>query len=194
MDYKLYQEKIQQLYTDFPLCFPAPPYCGFSIGEGWFENVKELCAKLEAFLSKLTKEEQKAFQIAQCKEKFGGLRFYVDYPPGNESLYNQINELIKEAEEKCSKTCEACGAPGTLKTDRWWRTLCEDCENKRIRQRALDQRTSFILTHARNTSGMDWREWLNLDEEVKKTLIKEAEIQLLNEGKIKSVEETIGQM
>ena len=59
-------------------------------------------------------------RVAQVKEKFGGLRFYVG--AGNPVIWNRI----QEAEKESYKTCEECGAPGQLRTDGWMKTLCEE--------------------------------------------------------------------
>ena len=58
--------------------------------------------------------------VAQVKEKFAGLRFY--YSPHNPI----IDQLINEAKDKASLTCQKCGSPGTL-CDRygWESILCE---------------------------------------------------------------------
>lgn len=59
--------------------------------------------------------------IFQIKEKFGGLRFYTD---GSES--ETLKAAIDAAEDACSKTCERCGQPGELRTNRsWLKTLCD---------------------------------------------------------------------
>lgn len=126
-------EKIQSLYAKFPLCFPVPPYCGFEIGNGWFEIIEELCSKIEQVLSKYAKDEHK-FQVAQVKEKFGGLRFYVEYCVNviNQQDIELIESYIIAAETKSYKTCEKCGNLGTLRKSGWHRTLCDECENKRF--------------------------------------------------------------
>lgn len=56
---------------------------------------------------------------AQVKEKFGGLRFYVQ--AATEKHYNYITF----AESMSYRTCEVCGAPGKRYTDGWHQTLCE---------------------------------------------------------------------
>ena len=56
---------------------------------------------------------------AQVKEKFGGLRFYVN--GANEEHYNYISF----AENMSYRTCEKCGNPGKLYTNGWHTTLCE---------------------------------------------------------------------
>lgn len=54
----------------------------------------------------------------QVKEKFGGLRFYVD---GGDEV---THAYITMAESMSGVTCEACGAPGKTGGRGWIRTLC----------------------------------------------------------------------
>ena len=57
--------------------------------------------------------------LADVKEKFGGLRFYI----GEESL--EMSARIDEAESESFQTCEECGAPGKARTGSWVKTLCD---------------------------------------------------------------------
>ena len=66
-------------------------------------------------------------EVIQVKEKFGGLRFYI-----NEGT-DEIHQRIGEAELESMKTCEITGKPGKLRTDiGWYRTLCDEEYNKII--------------------------------------------------------------
>jgi hypothetical protein len=56
---------------------------------------------------------------SQVKEKFGGLRFYVQ--AATDKHYNYISF----AESMSYRTCEDCGAPGKTYTDGWHMTLCD---------------------------------------------------------------------
>ena len=78
-------------------------------------NMKESVAELEAAVSD---ELEKLPTIAQVKEKFGGLRFYVD---GGST---EIDNYITFAESIACYTCEVCGAPGERRSGNWVRTLC----------------------------------------------------------------------
>ena len=64
-------------------------------------------------------EASKVPVASQVKEKFGGLRFYV-----NGAIDKHWN-YISFAESMSYRTCEECGAPGKRYTDGWHRTLCD---------------------------------------------------------------------
>lgn len=69
--------------------------------------------------------------IAQIKQKYGGLRIYVDsiegqWPEG--FVASVVDEIVLDAEELCSTTCEECGAGGATANPRGYiQTLCLDC-------------------------------------------------------------------
>jgi hypothetical protein len=68
---------------------------------------------------KLDEETLKVPVAVQVKEKFGGLRFYVQ--AATDKHYN----FISFAESMSYRTCESCGADGKTYTDGWHRTLCD---------------------------------------------------------------------
>lgn len=77
---------------------------------GWKAIIDPLLAQADA----------EGATVLQIKEKFGGLRFYVD---GSDKL----EEMISQAEADSFKTCELCGKPGVLRsTGSWLKTLCDD--------------------------------------------------------------------
>lgn len=57
----------------------------------------------------------------QVKEKFGGLRFYMNY------YVEDLEDLISEAESQSYNICEKCGKPGKSREGGWIVTLCDDC-------------------------------------------------------------------
>ena len=69
--------------------------------------------------AKMDEEMEKVPVAVQVKEKFGGLRFYVDR--ATEEHYNYINF----AENMSYRTCEVCGSPGKRYTDGWHQVLCD---------------------------------------------------------------------
>jgi len=102
-------------YSDRP---PIKNTNYFDINEGWYLLVKELIDDL----IKLGWNKQ----VCQVKEKFGGLRFYIN--EGNDEIYKRITQ----AENDSYKICEITGKPGELRTDiGWYLTLCDEEYEKR---------------------------------------------------------------
>jgi len=90
---------------------------GFECGDGWFKIIDQLSADIT-----LLDEKNGTTTIAvQVKEKYGGLRFYVQ--SGSDAIY----DLIEEAEALSLKTCEQCGEPGELRGVGWVSTMCDKC-------------------------------------------------------------------
>jgi hypothetical protein len=75
------------------------------------------------YIPKLEKEVADALEdlptIMQVKEKFGGLRFYVN------GASDEVHNYIDFAESMSFRVCEMCGAPGEPRSDGWTKTLCE---------------------------------------------------------------------
>ena len=84
----------------------------FCVGNGWFGLIKTLINDLtDLGWNKET---------TQVKEKFGGLRFYIN--AGSDEIHERINQTEKES----YKVCEKCGEDGELRTDiGWYFTLCD---------------------------------------------------------------------
>jgi hypothetical protein len=97
-----------------------------SVSEGWYDLIKSLIDELIA----LGWDRR----VHQVKEKFGGLRFYVEnIPEGGE-------EIITKYESLSYKMCEKCGEEGQLRggNGQWLRTLCEEhAEGREIYDRNL---------------------------------------------------------
>ena len=68
---------------------------------------------------RLVDEEIKQVFAVQVKEKFGGLRFYINVGD------DYINGAIMMAENMSYHICEECGAPGEPAGPGWILTLCE---------------------------------------------------------------------
>ena len=89
------------------------------IGKGWYQ----LVISLDAALIKIDPE----YKIAQIKEKFGGLRYYVSLEC-DDSSRERIYNLINVVEHLSLVTCEECGQPGKITGGVWIKTLCESCK------------------------------------------------------------------
>lgn len=59
----------------------------------------------------------------QVKEKFGGLRFYVN------GADDEVRGMIDMAESMSYRLCEDCGTKGTLRKGGWYRTMCDPCND-----------------------------------------------------------------
>lgn len=57
--------------------------------------------------------------ITQVKEKFGGLRFYIQ--SGNDKIF----DLIDDAEQATEEICIICGEPATTISAGWYTHRCE---------------------------------------------------------------------
>lgn len=125
------ERKQKEFYDKYPLCFPkGEPYCGFYCGYGWWPVLDRLCADITKVLESTPDSE---FAVAQIKEKFGGLRFYVD---GTGNSREVIYTLINKAEKECWDICEDCGGPGKRQTGGWVKTRCDACQKKFEEKRA----------------------------------------------------------
>lgn len=112
--------------TTFDERLAAAP-CGASVGPGW----RPLIEELDKVLTRVAPEHR----IAQVKEKFGGLRYYVDNLDGTNAA--QVYAAIELAERLSYRICEDCGAPGTsVSLSGWFRTLCSGCTETAEERRA----------------------------------------------------------
>jgi hypothetical protein len=111
------------------------------VDEGWFDLIDTLCELISSKVTSLRSriqyalekdtgkaaelEEQLAKAIAELpvivevKEKFGGLRFYVE--GGTEKHHSYIDF----AEQMSYKICETCGDRGQSRQDRWVKVRCD---------------------------------------------------------------------
>jgi hypothetical protein len=88
------------------------------VGPGW----RPILARLHELLSALDPD----YRAGQVKEKFGGLRVYLNtpMPPGGQ-------DAIDAASAESLTVCEECGEPGRRRATRadspaaWIKTLCD---------------------------------------------------------------------
>ena len=91
---------------------------GFGVGDGWYGILKELIIGIKAGDSK--EKNNWITKVTQCKEKFGGLRFYVT------GTSKKNWDLIRKAEDKSMVVCEETGSEVEVGTwnDGWVKTIC----------------------------------------------------------------------
>lgn len=93
---------------------------GFQHGDGWFDILWRLCEDLEPLVAEFRAAGGHKFEVLQVKEKFGGLRFYVN------GSNDAIHQRILAAQEESFHTCEICGQPGELREVGWIKTTCDE--------------------------------------------------------------------
>ena len=106
---------------------------GVECGEGWYPLIKPIFEYIEEYNKDKEKEEDK-MKVLQCKEKFAGLRVYLNF------YDEKVRKLIHEASEKSYETCEMCGKPGKVQVEgHWWYAMCDQCFNKMLDDRKKRQ-------------------------------------------------------
>ena len=124
------KELDEALVKDFPNlytnrhCSPklAPMCFGFECDNGWHDLIRKLSENIEKEILKLPEETREHVWAAQVKEKFGGLRFYMN------GSTKEIDILIDKAEDESFKICEICGKPGEPQSScSWITTFCPEC-------------------------------------------------------------------
>jgi hypothetical protein len=103
----------------------------FECGSGWKAILVSLSAALERIAPEFRAEP---IAIEQVKQKLGALRVYLAG-----SAPEAAERVVDLAQEQSLRTCELCGAPGTLRGVRHrLRVLCEQCEPP-SRKKTLNQ-------------------------------------------------------
>lgn len=90
---------------------------------GWVSLVLGLNEELSVLLPDYT--------IGQVKEKFAGLRYYIDsygVAKGDPRIA-LARELIADAEQASERICQICGSYAEFRPDAWHATLCDDHAN-----------------------------------------------------------------
>lgn len=127
-------EKYPKIFRDRSGSMQETCMCwGFSHGDGWYDILDAACSniqhhidwkrKSEPFAGMTDEEFDEIHQpvAAQVKEKFGGLRLYVD------NCDEYVRGVVAMAESMSYRTCEECGNSGTRRPGGWIRTLCDGC-------------------------------------------------------------------
>ena len=151
-----------QLFAKYPSIFrevggePSQTCMAFGIecGNGWHDLIDLLCDSITQQVETTNRcypQLKFAVVAAQIKEKYGGLRFYVDFIYNHELVEDgdamkkitsriwEISGMIRIIESMSRNTCEDCGGkckPDT--TNCFPRAICDACEQVR-RDAADDQ-------------------------------------------------------
>jgi len=137
---------IDELVAKYPLIFTIEKYP--SVSSGWIPLLDLLCDRLQSTTDEEVKKALKynelykqgavgfeypddyiksmQIECTQCKEKFGGLRFYTENGLGGKHF-----DIIHEYEILSYHVCESCSTMMDVGiTKGWASTTCIDCKNK----------------------------------------------------------------
>jgi len=114
------QELTEKLYKNYEKLFGEGLDFGFECGDGWYPIINKMCRMIQYNVDSTKSEQVVACQV---KEKFGGLRFYIN--GGSEKAY----DIISFFESLSYIICEKCGSTeGETKTEgHWMSTRCNSC-------------------------------------------------------------------
>jgi len=66
-------------------------------------------------------------QVRQVKEKFGGLRIYIEVTRDENGEFVNFSDILRAAEYKSLSTCAVCGQPGSMRQSPGFiLTLCDE--------------------------------------------------------------------
>jgi len=78
-----------------------------SVDEGWYQIIIDCDNELTQI--------DPGYKILQIKEKFGGLRYYIQSSDrATSETEEKMEAVIRKYEEIASRTCEVTGKPGVL--------------------------------------------------------------------------------
>ena len=120
-------EKYPELFKDRHADKRKTLMCwGFDCGDGWYGIIDDLCHNIMALCLDTNTIVP---TVAQVKEKFGGLRFYLD------SYSVDMDKAVTDAERISFSTCEVCGTAGKTRSGGWMKTLCDIHHAEREKKR-----------------------------------------------------------
>lgn len=141
---------ISSLRDEFPELM-ADYQISFGAGAGWYQLIRQLLEDLDAHRQQTGGE----IKICQIKEKFGGLRVYIN--EGDETAF----QMILKAEDASYKICDMCGQPGRQRGPGWIRTRCDRHADESLRGRVTT--LSDQLFDGDQRKAERWLETANLD-------------------------------
>lgn len=97
----------------------------FGCDKGWHNIIIAALNEINTLMSQTRPDEK--LHVYQIKEKFGGLRMYIEVLPTETDFNNKVAEIVSHAEIQCEQTCEVCGAYGWLDHKKSWiKTVCRE--------------------------------------------------------------------
>jgi hypothetical protein len=116
---KLY-EKYPELFAQKDLSMQETLMCwGIECGDGWYDLLDRVCKQIQ---NEIKWNKAQKVEFVQVKEKYGGLRIYMN---GGD---DRIDGMIQMAESFSYMICDVCGERGKPNKVGWISTRCEKHE------------------------------------------------------------------
>ena len=117
---------IEQIKNKYPILNKKNSLkCGFSVENGWLRLIDKLSGFIESQIKDLSNEDKDKIYVTQIKNKFGGLRYYLNFPEKYyPDIQYKIDGAIAFAESLSFHICQKCGNAGE---HQGWHTLCNNC-------------------------------------------------------------------
>lgn len=99
----------------------------YECGNGWIALIEQ--AKTIVAQYNLKHPNDEPIKFTQIKEKWGGLRLYINY------YVPELTHHLQALENKSFEICEHCGTNKNVKTEYthgWLMTLCDECRKKEL--------------------------------------------------------------
>ena len=126
-DISLTQAEYDLILHGHPWIRSVAPYA--SLSRGWAGLVIDMLDVLALVIAEVrAKHPDACLTEFSSKQKFGSLRvfFGLDISGPLDAIWPLVRAPVDRAEERSTRTCERCGAPGRLREiDDWLVTLCD---------------------------------------------------------------------
>ena len=123
-------EKYPKIFVQKDLSPQETAMCrGITCGDGWYTLIDTMCGNIQNHVEHVNRskseEEHVICEATQVKEKWGGLRFYV------QESDDFIKGIINLAESMSYTICSKCGNKAINQKNRGWiYTMCDNCHNE----------------------------------------------------------------
>ena len=111
-----------EIMKKYPKLFSNLSYV--ECADGWADLIDQVSHRIHIINNSYESEKDGVF-AAQIKEKFGGLRYYIDTEGVAKHDHEQIKAFISEAEKISYSICTGCGKTKDEKIKR-----CTNCSTR----------------------------------------------------------------
>lgn len=123
-------KNFKELKNLFPKLFRDCYLYEIGAESGWYDLVYDLCVEIEKIAQEKGLTGENYPKVVQIKEKFGGLRYYLN--GYDEDVYTAVDRT----EAKSLTICEFCGKPAEVRSTStgWLKCACDACLEERNRK------------------------------------------------------------